>query len=351
MSGDVPLIIHETASIYNLNHGGAMNRSFSKISLLYIFTAMLLFTGCSRIGIYPSSSEATGFYFDTVISVRIYGEDSQKLLDGCMELARHYEQLLSATREGSDIWNINHSGGSWVSVDQDTLSVLELALDFAQFSEGAVDPTIGGLSRLWNFGSENQGIIPEKAQIERELVHVDYHAVAFREGQVMLKDPQARLDLGFIAKGFIGDKMKEYLLSQGVDSALINLGGNVVALGGRPDGSGFRVGIRDPFDRDGSPLTALEISDKSVVSSGNYERFFEKEGELYHHILSPQSGYPVKSGLAQVTIISPDSARADALSTLCFVQGYEKAASLLENYPDLQAIFVTEDGEIIYENF
>ena len=133
--------------------------------------------------------------------------------------------------------------------------------------------------------------------------------------------------------------------------ALINLGGNVVTLGGRPDGSPFRVGIRNPFEKDGAPLLTLELSDKSVVSSGNYERFFVKDGKLYHHILSTATGYPAESGLSQVTIISPDSTRADALSTLCYIYGYEKAASLLENYPDIQAIFVTEDGDIIYHNF
>lgn len=328
-----------------------MIRSFSKISLCCLFAWILLLTGCSYKGVDNFSSEAAGFYFDTVISVRIYGKDKQKLLDGCMELARHYEQLLSATKKDSDIWKINHSNGSWVTVDPDTAALLHMAVDFAELSGAAVDPTIGGLSRLWNFGSENQGIVPEQSRIEKELAHVDYHAVSFCENQVMLTDPNARLDLGFIAKGFIGDKMKEYLISQGADSALINLGGNVVTLGNKPDGTPFRVGIRDPFAKDGSPLTSLELSDKSVVSSGNYERFFEKEGELYHHILSTQTGYPVKSGLAQVSVICQDSARADALSTLCFVLGYEKAASLLENFPDVQVIFVAEDGSLIYENF
>lgn len=315
------------------------------------FICLLIVTGCGRTGMDVSPSEATGFYFDTVISIRLYEDASEELLENCMELAGHYEQLLSATLEGSDIWNINHGGGSWVEVDTDTFDLLTIALDFARFSDGLVDPAVGSLSRLWNFGSDNEGIVPSDEQIKEKLTHVDYNAIAVGNGKVMLTDPETQIDLGFIAKGFIADKIKEYLISEGVSHALINLGGNVVTLGGRPDGSPFRVGIRDPFAKDGAPLLTLELSDKSVVSSGNYERFFEKDGKLYHHILSTATGYPAQSGLSQMTIISPDSTRADALSTLCFISGYEKAASLLENYPDIQAIFVTEDGDVIYENF
>ena len=296
------------------------------LTCICVFFVICLFfmTGCGHAGTAGSPLEATGFYFDTVISIRLYEDDSGELLDGCMKLAEHYEQLLSATLEGSDIWKINH---------------------------GLVDPAVGGLSRLWNFGSANEGIVPSDEQIQEKLTHVDYNAIAVGDGEVMLTDPETQIDLGFIAKGFIGDKIKEYLISEGVSHALINLGGNVVTLGGRPDGSPFRVGIRNPSEKDGAPLLTLELSDKSVVSSGNYERFFVKDGKLYHHILSTATGYPAESGLSQVTIISPDSTRADALSTLCYISGYEKAASLLENYPDIQAIFVTEDGEIIYHNF
>lgn len=325
-----------------------INKLSRPVRLCLMGISIFLLTGC---GPNTVPTEATGFYFDTVISIRLYEKDAGRLLDGCMELAGHYEQIFSATIEGSDVWKINHSGGDWVTVDEDTLTLLHTALDFAELSEGAVDPTVGGLSGLWNFGSENEGIVPSPQQIQEKLTHIDHHAVQIMEDQVRLTDSEAQIDLGFIAKGFIGDKIKEYLTGQGVRNALINLGGNVVTLGGRPDGEPFRIGIRDPLETDGSPILTLELWDQSVVSSGNYERFFEKDGKLYHHILSTLTGYPAESGLAQVTIISPDSTRADALSTLCFVSGYEKAALLLENYPDIQAVFVTEDGDILYVNF
>jgi len=237
-----------------------------------------------------------------------------------------------------------------VPVSEDTLTLLHTALDYAALSDGLVDPTVGALSQLWNFGSDNQEIIPETEAVDSALLHVDYRFVEIKGNEVRLTDPEARIELGFIAKGFIGDKIKEYLISRNISSALINLGGNVVALGGRPDGTPFHVGIRNPFGEAGEPLLVLDASDISIVSSGNYERFFDKDGRRYHHILSTETGEPAESGLAQVTILSSDSASADALSTLCFILGYEKAASFLEAYPEVQAVFVTTDGEVLYSN-
>lgn len=309
----------------------------------------MLLAGCSSS--HSASSKAAGFYFDTIISVTIYQQDSDHIARQCMELAEHYEKLLSPSIEGSDVWNINHSRGSFITVDKDTLELLKTALNYARLSDGLVDPTVGSLSQLWNFGSDNQEIIPDKALITQALTHVNYQAVVIHEDQVMLSDPEAQIELGFIAKGFIADKMKDFLLSEGVSSAIINLGGNVLTVGHRPDGTPFRIGIQKPFSDSGTSALTLELSDASVVSSGSYERYFKQNGKLYHHILSTSTGYPVSSGLSQVTIISSSSTTGDALSTLCFILGYEKAASLLENYPDIQAVFITEDGRLLYVNF
>lgn len=327
-----------------LIHTIKMKSMFSAICLCF-----LLLSGCS----YSSNTpiKVTGFYFDTIISITIYDHGSDKLADNCMDLAAYYENLLSPNIEGSDVWNINHSNGSFVSVSEDTLSLLNTALDYARLSDGLVDPTIGSLSQLWNFGSDNQAIVPDEAMIVNALSHVDYNAVVIKDGQVMLSDPDAQIELGFIAKGFIADKMKEFLLSEGVTSALINLGGNVLALGSRTDGTPFHIGVQKPFSDSGTSALTLDLSDVSVVSSGTYERYFEQDGKLYHHILSTSTGYPVANGLSQVTIISSSSADGDALSTLCFILGYEKAASLLETHPDIRAVFITEDGDILYVNF
>lgn len=312
-----------------------------------LFIAFFL-TGCSR-RLQPVS--ATGFYFDTVITVTLYDPDSKPLLDECMLLASHYENLFSPTVEGSDIQRINANPGSFVTVDKDTLSLIKSALSYAELSNGIVTPSIGALSSLWNFGSDSTCQIPARTAIEAALTHIDYKCIEINGNQVRLTDPHAGIDLGFIAKGFIADRMKEYLLSEGVTSGLINLGGNLIAIGSRPDGRPFKIGIQKPFESSGTAALTLELTDISIVSSGNYERYFLQNGVLYHHILSVETGYPVKNGLSQVTILCGDSTQADALSTLCFTLGYEKAVRLLEDYPDVKAVFITEDGQILYYNF
>ena len=326
------------------------NNFIKKYGSLFLILSLTVLAGCSA----PFRQEPvsqTGFYFDTVITVTVYDHGSEELLTQCMDLAAHYENLLSPYIEGSDIWNVNHSAGAFVTVEEDTLNLLKTALSYAEISDGLVDPSIGSLSALWNFGSDNQQFVPAKKQIDEALSHVDYHGLEIRDDQVMLASPGVQIDLGFIAKGFIGDRIKEFLASKGVASALINLGGNVVILGAKPDGSSFRIGIQKPFAPAGTCALTLDLSDISAVSSGNYERYFEKDGTLYHHILSTETGYPASSGLTQVTILSPSSVDGDALSTLCYILGYEKAVQLLKNYPDIQAVFITEDGHIHYENF
>lgn len=312
--------------------------------LIFLF----LLPGCGR---QSSPVSDTGFYFDTVITITLYDEDSSSLLEECMALAGHYEALLSPTVEGSDIWEINTNPGTYITVDEDTLSLLQTALFYAETSDGMVTPCIGALSSLWEFGSDCPQLVPDSQTIQNALAHIDYHSIEITGSQVRLNDPEASIDLGFIAKGFIADKIKEFLLSRGVTSALINLGGNLVAVGSKPDETPFKIGIQKPFADSGTAALTLDLTDISVVSSGNYERYFEKDGRLYHHILSAKTGYPVESGLSQVTILSPDSTQADALSTLCFILGYEKAVQLLANYPDVQAVFITEDGQILYYHF
>lgn len=316
--------------------------------LLFLFLIPCTLTaGCQKA---PVTYSDTAFFYDTVITITLYENGSSELLDECMELAGSYENLFSTTLEGSDIWNINHNAGSYVTVSPETIEVLQAALDYSRMSEGLVDPTIGALSLLWNFGSDSTSSLPDAGAVEEALLHVNYEAISIKGNQVCLTDSRASLDLGFIAKGYIGERLKSFLEEKGVTSALINLGGNVVTIGNKPDHSPFRIGIQDPFAQTGTPVLTVELAGKSAVSAGNYERYFEADGVRYHHILSTADGYPINSGLAQVTIICADSTKADALSTLCFIMGYEKAASMLENQPEIQAVFITEDGEILYVN-
>lgn len=319
-------------------------------SLLLIFLSVCL-TGC-RQNTEPVSS--TGFYFDTFISVTLYDTvDEQRageILDGCMVLAGHYEQLFSRTLATSDLSRINSHPCEFVSVDPETAALLQTACEYAALADGLVDPSIGAVSSLWDFHDTASPDIPSDAELTEALSHVDYNKITIQGSQVMLAEEGMILDLGFIAKGYIADRMKEYLLTRDVHSAVISLGGNVLTIGTKPDGAPFHIGIQKPFADTGTSLLTVDIIGQSVVSSGNYERYFKKDGVLYHHILSPLTGYPVDSGLSQVTIISNDSVTGDALSTLCFLSGYEKATALLKAYPDVQAIFVLDDGSVISYN-
>ncbi len=327
--------------------------------LTFIFPLILslsCMTGCAR------SAEPvteTGFYLDTVVQITLYEngnreECSQRMKD-CFALIDKYEHMFSATLEGSDIWNINHGKGEPVTVSEETAALLVTAVDYANTTEGAIDPTIRPVSALWNFGSEGEAHVPEKTDIKEALTHVSYDHIRFGTAfseetgnpvyrTVTLTDPEAAVDLGFIAKGYIADKLKEYLVSQGVTNACISLGGNVITIGEKPDGSPFRIGIQEPFAETGKTLDTVEIRDTSVVTSGIYERCFYEDGVLYHHVLDTATGYPVDNELASVTIICDSSTKADALSTACLCMGLKKGRQFLDGQKDIAYLLITKDG-------
>lgn len=323
-----------------------MNRLiFSARLALFIFIPFLLLSlsGCGK---KKEPLSQTAFYFDTVITVTLYDKPEEALLEGCFALADRYENMLSKTVENSDVWKINHSGGSPVEVSGDTLTLLHAALSYARLSGGKIDPTIGPVTGLWDFSGSSAPALPSLQDLEKALSHVGYQKILIQQDTVSLTDPEAEIDLGFIAKGYIADRMKEYLISQGATSAMINLGGNVLTIGSRLDGSPFQIGIQEPFAPAGTAALIIPVTDLSVVSSGIYERCFELEGQIYHHILDTKTGYPVQNNLFQVTILSESSMDGDALSTTCFLLGMEKGMELIESLGDTEAIFFTSDGEI-----
>lgn len=320
-----------------------------KIRLFFLLICMMciLFTGCSR-NAQPISK--SGIYFDTVITITVYDESHIPFLDECFVMAEKYENLFSKTVENSDVYKINHSNGQETVVNAETFYLIEKALSFAQASDGAVDPTILPLSDLWNFG-ENQSV-PASSSIESALSLVGYTYVVLDEknSSVTLKNKNMGIDLGFIAKGYIADKMKEYLLSEGVESALINLGGNILTVGSKPDGSPYVLGIQEPFNNGISTIPNVSVTDKSLVTSGVYERCFYQDGILYHHILDTRTGYPINNNLWGVTILSDSSMEGDAFSTMCLCLGLTDALKLIEQTDNMEAIFITEDMEIYYSS-
>lgn len=313
---------------------------------------ILVFAGLIY-GVYRNSSveetdtsiSKTGFYFDTVIKITLYDSDDADYLDGCFALADKYENLLSATIETSDVSKINAANGSPVTVSPETAELIREGIDYGTLSNGQFDITIGKLSSLWDF-SENPGIVPDADAIASAVSTINYQNITVSGNTVTLNDSDAAIDLGGIAKGFIADKMKAYLNENGITSGIINLGGNVLIIGPKEDGSDYRIGIQKPFSDTGTALATVSIPDGTVVSSGVYERYFKKDGVLYHHLLNPKTGYPYENDLTGVTIICSRSVDGDGLSTTCFSLGLEDGIKLIESLPNTEAIFITSDGEL-----
>ncbi len=290
----------------------------------------------------------SGFYFDTVITITVYEEEDAKALDTCFSLADRYEHLFSARLPESDVSRINAANQESVTVDPETVSLINTALFYADLSGGVFDPTIGALSSLWDFQSEEPQL-PDPSAIKAALSTVDYRDVEVDEAAstIRLLRDGAAIDLGGIAKGYIADRMKEALLKEGVTSAIINLGGNVLVLGEKSDGTPYRVGIQYPFRPEGTAIETLDVKDRSLVSSGCYERYMTIDGVRYHHILDTETGWPVENDLLGVTILSEHSVDGDALSTICYALGLKDGLSLIESLPGTEAVFIKKDETLI----
>lgn len=309
-----------------------------------VLVIALLLGGCSTPGAGEELS-MTELYFDTVVQIHVWGA-KRSVLDHCKELCSYYEGLLSKEIDTSDIARINAAQGSPTHVSGETAELIRKGLYYSELTEGKFDITIAPLTSLWDFHNHTEGNIPSEQELENARSLVDYRNVLVEGSTVTLLVPGMEIDLGGIAKGYIADRLKEYLVSEGIKHAYINLGGNVLLIGNRYDKTDYRIGIQRPFDESGQIITSVEVSDCSVVSSGIYQRYFEKDGKLYHHILNPETGYPYENNLLQVTILSDSSADGDALSTCCYTLGLEKGMELVESLENVQAIFITDDYEI-----
>lgn len=323
-----------------------------KIRRIIALTAALslFISGCSK----PLSKKDltyTDTLFDTVISVQILDPVDEKVLKGCEKLCKEYDAKFSKSNEESEISQINNAKGKFVEVSDDTITLLKKGIYYCELSHGIFDITIGSVSNLWDFHTEDPKI-PSKKKIRSAKGHVNYRGILIQDNKVKLTDSKARLDIGAIAKGYIADRIRDYLKKNNVKHAIINLGGNVLTIGTKTDGSKYNIGIQRPFDESGQPITSVKIADKSVVTTGTYQRYFVKDEKIYHHILNTATGYPCENDLSSVTIITDSSLTADALSTVCFLLGYEEGIKLINLLDNVDAVFITNDGEIHYsENF
>ncbi len=287
----------------------------------------------------------TGEALNTSVSISIYDSADTALLDESFQVINKYEKMLSRTDKDSEIYALNEKGEADVSPE--TLELLNTGLEYSKKTHGKFTIAIEPLSALWNFSSDTPKV-PAEGDIKEAVKHVDYKGIVIDGNHVTLTDKASGVDLGAVAKGYIADKVKEYLLGKGVKSALINLGGNILLVGSKPTGEDFAVGLQNPFGDRNDYKDIVKTKDVSIVTSGTYERNFTENGKTYHHILNPSTGYPYDNGLVAVSIISPTSVEGDTLSTSCFVLGLEEGMKLIDSLPDVHAVFVTTDGQYHY---
>ena len=310
--------------------------------LIPLLLALLLLAGCARQQEQPATVQFLAM--DTFMSIDAYGDGAQQAAQDARDRIQALEGLLSVTDEGSEIYAANHSGGQPLTLSGDTVQVLSLALEMAALTGGAFDPTIYPVVTAWGFTTGSYQV-PDQATLEQALALVDYSAVTLDAQSGTLTLPAGmELDLGGIAKGWAGDQAAQLLRQEGITSAIVRLGGNIQLVGSRPDGTPWRVGIQDP-DSDGS-LAILSVSDCAVVTSGDYQRYFEQDGQTYCHIIDPATGQPARTGIRSVTVVAPSGGRCDALSTALFVMGLEEGVRFWREQGDFQAVFVMEDGSI-----
>lgn len=313
--------------IFNFSHFSHSVRVISAalIVLVLLGTAGIL-SGCGQ----AETAEDSAIYFDTTIDIKINGKNAEALLAKCFSLCQEIEDTFSPTKENSELYKINHRTSQTVTVSDDMASCLASALSWCRITDGAFDISIYPVSSLWDFHSENPSL-PDSEKLEKALKSVDYTKIHLSGNQLTFDSPDTMIDLGAVTKGFASAKIKEFLKQNGNDSALINLGGNVSTLGVKTDGSEWKIGIQKPFAGRGELLTTISSSNGCVISSGIYERYFELDGTLYHHILSSATGYPVDSELNQATVIGTDDTQCDILSTVCVLLGKEKSEELIKS--------------------
>jgi thiamine biosynthesis lipoprotein len=329
-----------------------MKLIYYSIRSFFIGTIFLLFftVSCGKgtviaVGEPQAQSE---LLLGTVCKITIYDYPSDAAFKAAFKRIKEIEDRMSIRIQTSEISKVNAMAGIGpVVVSADTFAVVEQALLSAAQSRGAFDPTVGPLVQAWDIGGDNARR-PPQAEIDSLLPLVGYNRVVLdaAKSSIFLKDPHMVLDLGGIAKGYAADEVAEVLISQGVRSAIINLGGNVLTLGSKPDGSAWKIGIQNPEVERGGYLLIVQFTDMSLVTSGPYERFLELDGVVYHHILDTKTGYPVDSDFTSVSIITPKSFLADALSTAVYSLGFAKGMELVNSLEGVEAVFINNLREV-----
>ncbi|CAH2214375.1 FAD:protein FMN transferase [Tepidibacter aestuarii] len=321
-----------------------------KIILFILSISLILgITGCSNKEIEPVSRET--FALGTIIDFKVYDKDqdkANKVIDESIKRIKDIEQKMSANIEDSEITTVNKNAGKQsIKVSDETMYVAKKAFEYSDITNGRFDLTVYPLVNIWGIGTEHAKV-PSQSEIEDAISIIDYKDVVFDEAQktIYLKRQNQGIDLGAIAKGYVGDEIKKIFIENDIKSAFVNLGGNVMAYQSKIDGSKWRIGIQNPLEPRGEYLGIASVEDKSIVTSGNYERYFEEDGKRYHHIIDATIGYPADTGVISTSIITESGIDADALSTSVYLMGLEEGVKLIESLDGVEAIFVTKDKEV-----
>ncbi|MDQ0089307.1 thiamine biosynthesis lipoprotein [Paenibacillus anaericanus] len=341
-----------------------MKRNKSAILLVIISIVSTLIGGCGNSGNakeptankeQPQAQQNNGpmketfFIFDTVVNVSIYDDRATKEnLKDIEDLLNKIDNKISRTNSESEIFKVNaNSGIAPVQVSPDTFELVSIAIDYAKRTNGLLDPSIGRLVTLWNIGHEGAHVLPiEEIAPMQQLC--DYRKIEMNEEthEIYLQDKGMEIDLGSYGKGYAADAVYDYLAEQGFSSAIIDLGGNVFAMGQKPTGEDWNIGIQDPTQERGIPIGSIRINDKTVVTAGIYERYFIEDGKMYPHIINPKTGYPVDNNISSVTIITDRSTDADTMDTALVLLGIEEGLKFVENIPNAEVLFITKDKKL-----
>lgn len=312
--------------------------------VLNLITALSL-AGCTVQQISEKNkTERSLFAMNTYMTFTSYGENSEIALQEAADFVKKVEALWSVTDKNSEIYRANHNYGQPVTISKETEDLVSFALEMAERTNGVLEPTLYPVLTAWGFTTGSKQV-PKKEEIAVLLQNVDYRRIELA-GKELTVPNEMQLDMGAVAKGYTADLITQLLREHGFDSAILSLGGNIQAIGSRPDGTDWRIGIRAPWE-DGN-LGVLEISDAAVVTSGGYENYFEDEnGNIYWHILDPVTGRPANSGLESVTVIGSEGRHCDALSTALFIMGAEEAGNYWRENGGFDMLLVTNENEII----
>ena len=316
-----------------------------------LLAAALILTGCGRNEVEPKTGKDIArtrmiFSMDTVMNLTVYGDDADGALDGAEKELYRLDALLARGKEDSAVFSLNRTG----SGDDETLALLldESAAVFRE-SGGAFDVTLAPVLELWGFGSgAEEHRVPAEDALRAALVLTGMEHI-HRDGKTTTLDEGTKVDLGGVAKGYAGERLREIMREHGIENAVMDLGGDVALLGGKPGGSDWRVAVRDP-DGD-SFIGILEARDCFVMTSGVYERYFEADGRRYHHIIDPATGYPAQTDLISATVVCENGIRADALATAACVLGSEAAFAMRQRLREtlpFELILVTQDGRVLF---